>query len=352
MSGREQRESEADAHVAAAAAAWVVRRDRGLSAEERRAFEAWRRADVRHARELERIGGAWRGLDALTAVPELEALAEATVARARQRRARRGRFALATTALAAAAAVVLMFLSAPERGDGAGAVMENVQVLASTLRRMPLPDGSVAKLNGSSRVEVDFTPEARRIRLAEGEAHFVVEKDPSRPFFVTAGPVTVRAVGTAFNVRLAPDKVEVLVTEGRVKLEQAEPGVDVSITHVPKVVAPALTEGQRAVIPRNVAPRTEDVAIGEVGPAEIEAALGWQNTRLVFNNTPLDEVVEAFNRYNATRLVLGDPELRTRALTGVFRADNVDGFVRLLGASLDVKAETRSRAETVLLPVR
>ena len=36
----------------------------------------------------------------------------------------------------------------------------------------------------------------------------------------------------------------------------------------------------------------------------------------------------------------------------VFRADNLEGFVRLLRHSIDVKAELRTPTETVLLPVR
>ena len=44
-----------------------------------------------------------------------------------------------------------------------------------------------------------------------------MSKDPERPFLVSAGEVTVRAVGTAFDVRLAPTAVEVLVTEGVIR---------------------------------------------------------------------------------------------------------------------------------------
>jgi transmembrane sensor len=234
---------------------------------------------------------------------------------------------------------------------------ENYRVIASTLDERILPDGSRARLNGSSRIETDFTATERRVRLVDGEAHFVVTKDPARPFLVTAGAVTVRAVGTAFNVRLAAETIEVLVTEGKVQLQQdaAKSERAVAVPAAVAVPGPALVQGQRAIIARSAPPAATAVpavAIGEVGKAEIEAALGWQSTRLVFSNTPLDEVVEGFNRYNTHRLTLGDPALRERALTGVFRADNLDGFVRLLKSSIDVKAEQRTPTETVLLPLR
>jgi transmembrane sensor len=343
--------------AAQAAAEWVARRDRGLTPAEALALAEWQRANPQHRTELERIAGTWRELDGAGAVPELQALADAFVVRARARRQRRRfvRFASVTFGAAAALAVGLIswdrFHPAPESAALHG-ITENYRVLASTLQRTILPDGSVAELNGESRIEVDFRPDERRVRLAEGEAHFIVATNPERPFVVVAGPVTVRAVGTAFNVRLDSGSIEVLVTEGTVKLEKSksvatQPGDD-PMTESP----PALVQGQRAVINLATDAAPANVAIGDVGKAEINEALGWQSTRLVFNNTPLDEVVEGFNRYNSHRLTIGDAKLRSRTLTGVFRADNLDGFVRLLKASVDVKAELRTPTETVLLPAR
>lgn len=344
--------------IAQNAANWVVRRDRGFTAAELREFTTWRNEDARHAAEFDRIAGAWRAMDAMGAAPELAALADEIVVRARARRAHRLRVRLAGFAAAAAAALVLGFVGwnqfRPDvRSFTPRLPSENYRVLPSTVQRLTLPDGSVAELNGASRVEVEFTATARRVRLVEGEAHFIVAPNAERPFFVMAGQVTVRAVGTAFNVRLASEEIEVLVTEGTVKLERGGQGtVEAAGASAEDDAAPALSIGQRAVISRAVAAPAPAIAIGEVDQAAIAATLGWQSTRLVFNNTPLDEVVDGFNRYNAQRLTLGDPKLRTRTLTGVFRADNLDGFLRLLKASVDVKGERRTPTETVLLPVR
>ncbi len=365
-------DTSSDSGIARAASAWVLRRDRGLTLAEKRALAEWENADPRHRAELRRIGGAWESLDAIGAVPDLNVMADAVVARARARRRRRRVVAFASTFFAAAAAVAIGFIGwqrlAQPTPPPTEIVSENVKVLDSTLHRMALPDGSVAELNGTSRIEIDFTPAERRVRLVEGEAHFIVAKNPERPFFVTAGPVTVRAVGTAFNVRLATAAVEVLVTEGKVQLQSETPPATVPSPADPAAVAgptptvevpvtstSALVAGQRAVVERvaTASPRTVPaVAINDVGRSEIDEALGWQTTRLVFNNTPLAEVVASFNHFNRHQLTLGDPRLGGRTLTGVFRADNLEGFTRLLKASVDVKAELRTPTETVLLPMR
>jgi transmembrane sensor len=83
--------------------------------------------------------------------------------------------------------------------------------------RLALPDGSRVELKDGSEVVVQYSASERRVKLTGGEAHFTVWKDKTRPFIVNAAGVEVRAVGTAFNVRLEAKSVEVLVTEGRVE---------------------------------------------------------------------------------------------------------------------------------------
>ncbi|WP_447414957.1 FecR family protein, partial [Clostridium perfringens] len=61
----------------------------------------------------------------------------------------------------------------------------------------------------------------RFVRMLKGEAHFDVAHNPARPFIVKAGDSTLRAVGTAFNVRLRPELTELTVIEGRVAVRDS-----------------------------------------------------------------------------------------------------------------------------------
>jgi transmembrane sensor len=341
--------------VADAAAEWVARRDRGLTPEQVAVLTEWLQADPRHAAEYERISGSWQKLDEIDRVPELAAMAEAVSVRAKARQARR-RIWYAAAGLAAAAVIVFALtlgqIPRPVRSPGAiVSASEVYRVLPSTARHAPLPDGSVVELNGDSRIETDFTPSERRIKLVKGEAHFTVAKDPARPFIVSVGTITVRATGTAFDIRLAADFVEVLVTEGKVRLGESAP------TSVPQPqpegssdLAPsgrALNAGERAFI-KMAADATVPVTIDTPSRSQIDETLAWQGTRLVFDRTPLDQVVAAFNHRNSCRLVLADPALRNRTLSGVFRADNIDGFLRLLPASVNLIAERQDDSRILL----
>jgi transmembrane sensor len=143
--------------------------------------------------------------------------------------------------------------------------------------------------------------------------------------------------------------VEVLVTQGKVEVEDAR--------QVAEETSALVVAGQKAVVDRvagvGAARMPAGVEITRAAPAEMEHALAWQSTRLVFDRTRLDDAVAAFNRYSSAtaglRLVLGDAALSTRRMGGTFRAANVEGFVRLLEQSGEFRAE-RQAGRIVLWP--
>ena len=217
-----------------------------------------------------------------------------------------------------------------------------------------LADGTVVELNGAAVIVSDFTASERRVRLERGEAHFTVTKDAARPFIVTAAGVSVRAVGTAFNVRLADATVEVLVTEGQVRLQppsaQTAPVALGNTATTPPAKSPTpeplLAARQRAVVATTPSAAAPEIAT--LTPGEIARVLAWQHRLLDFTATPLGDVVAAFNRRNATQLVLADPGLAALRVNASLRSDNVIGFVKLLETGFGVRAERRGENEILL----
>jgi transmembrane sensor len=187
-----------------------------------------------------------------------------------------------------------------------------------------------------------------------------VAKNPARPFLVEAGAIAVRAIGTAFNVRLGASDVEVLVTEGRVVVGSE---VERSFSHPPLPPSqPAVPEGQRApgvflavnqrALISTARPASAAVPVApiveEVAPDAVREALAWQGPRLVFVDTPLVDAIAQFNRRNPVQLVLADPELEAVLIGGSFRAQNVDAFVRLLASGNDIVTERPDPLRIVL----
>ena len=334
----------------AAAADWIAARDIGFTAEEAASFERWRTENPDHeaaltmleqTRELLEQMPLLRGDPALNSRMERLGRSENATGKI----LRFTRVLKIASALAACLAVSFVFwVLRPHE-----AAFEGTYVTAAgDYRRVSLPDNSELQLNANTRLDVRFSSGQRQITMAQGEAHFTVEKDASRPFLVRAGHVGVRAVGTAFNVRLGHAEVEVLVTEGAVDVRRA---LTNELAAGQKENEPArMQAGERVVIP------TESDVARLPQPTSVEAAavqqsLEWQNPLLVFNDAPLTEVVEKFNRHNRVQLELGDVDLRERAVGGTFRADQVESFVGLLEKSGDIGVERSKRGRIVLRKV-
>lgn len=347
MAADSSHDADRSADLAAVASAWLARKDRGFTAEEQDRYFEWLRADPRHGAMVARLEKTWGALDALAEWRPTHSVQPNADLLARPQPPVRRWFRLVNAASAArvfavAAAIgVGLFVASPLWRD-AEAPAGTVRVIPPP-ERLTLADGSVVDLNHDGKIEIDFTPETRRVRLVRGEAHFTVAKNPARPFIVDAGGVAVRAVGTAFDVRHASGAVEVLVTEGKVHVERPQAPV---VASEPKTSPTALVAGERAVV-NTAAPAVQPV-VAAVSASEISRTLAWQGVRLEFGALPLAEVVTEFNLRNRQQLVVGDAATGRLRVGGSFRADNVDAFVRLLEASFGVSAERRADGALVL----
>jgi transmembrane sensor len=204
---------------------------------------------------------------------------------------------------------------------------DRIQTRVGEVRRLPLQDGSTAAINTASALEVVYQPKTRIIRLKAGEAWFQVAKDARRPFIVEAGRIRVRAVGTAFSVRVHPDGVDVLVTEGVVEAwaEGAEGA------------AVRMAAGDKAYLGDNAAVHEAIAA-----PSEIDRKLAWRDGKIDLAGETLGEAVSEFNRYNERHLVIQDQSLADQPLFGVFNSDDPEGFAKAVAAALSAKISTTS----------
>lgn len=320
--------------IEAAAAVWLSLRDRGMTEAETAEFMRWLQQSPRHAEVFGDLDAVWRNLDRAAALrPEAAGVTESDLLAPRSRVRRRG-FVAWSGALAAAATFAVIWF-------GWLNLRPTAETEVGAFRRLDLPDGSVVQLNTDTAIKVRYTTAERRIELLRGEAHFDVAKNPARPFVVAADRVAVSAVGTAFNVRLRADAVDVLVTEGKVRVNDTQRGISL-LPAEPEHPGPSLlVEGERVRVPLAAAipaKEPEPVHVAEVAPVEIRRALAWQERRLEFDDLPLAEVVAEFNRYNRTQIVIADPSLNAKRFSGSFRADGYEPFVRLLEENFGLSA--------------
>jgi transmembrane sensor len=213
-------------------------------------------------------------------------------------------------------------------------------------RSVLLDDGSRVTLNTASRIEVDLRKDRRLIRLSQGEALFEVAHDASRPFDVHAANTVLRAVGTQFNVDMRSTQTTVTVLEGRVAVVPEFGAAAASSSEPASAPSNAMESPEtaenllshHALVPRGplILAAAERVVITSSGPStpqhvvNLAAATSWTRRQLVFDNRPLSEVAEEFNRYNRGRIVIDSEKLRGQQVTGVFQSDDPSSFLLFL----------------------
>jgi transmembrane sensor len=199
-------------------------------------------------------------------------------------------------------------------------------------RTIQLPDGSTVELNARSRVKVRLTERRRDVALIEGQALFSVAKDKQRPFVVRAGDAQVRAVGTEFDVYKKQAETVVTVVEGRVEAYSGADGADAA--------AIVLSAGEQlTVLPHTVTKPTR---------ADTAAATAWVQKRLIFEETPLNEVAEEFNRYNRRPLAIDDAELQTLKISGVYSSTDPASLINFLRSQNSINViETENQVRVV-----
>jgi transmembrane sensor len=322
---------ETSSEIDEAAALWAAKVDRGLTAEEQRALDAWLAADTRRA-------GAYAKARAVALHTErARALGEQAwerrhpagpsgidEPRAGWNPALPGRRAIMSGAVAAALVCVV--------ATGIFVNQSQAQVYATRVGQVkvtPLEDGSVVTLNTASEIAVTYSDATRDIKLVNGEALFEVAKNRARPFIVEAGDTMIRAVGTSFTVRNIPGRpVEVLVREGV---------VDVTRDGTVKRIAANV----RAVA------AAQSVAVAAIAPEKLDRELAWRDGRLAFEGETLREAAREFARYSDTRIVIADPAIADRTIAGLYVSTDPVGFARAVGTALDLKV-TVTRGEVRL----
>ena len=310
------------------AAAWIWRMDSAaIDAADRQAFEAWQRQDPRHRRAVSELSVVWDALDGLAEAKREEKIATFanTAKAALPHHPQRWWIAAAAALAAVAVGVGALWLQR-------GSELQTLSTAVGQQRNVTLADGSVVTLNTNTIVESDLRRRTREIYLRKGEAHFQVAHDRSRPFLVHAGDAVVRAVGTAFEVRVMTDQhVDVVVNEGRVEVQPALPAPQ--NTHARAAAAPtvrALNAGER------LSTASRDYAVIPVTAQQLSTELAWREGAIVFDGERLSDAIAEIERYTDARIIVSDPDVAALRVGGRFRTGNVQEFFDALQTALPV----------------
>jgi len=181
-----------------------------------------------------------------------------------------------------------------------------------------LPDGSTVILNRNSSIEYPdkFEGQTRTVKL-EGEAYFDIQHDATIPFIVDAEEGNVTVLGTCFNVNTTSNKIEVLVTSGKVILKS-----NIGESSV------TLEPGDLGLISDHSASKTIN---------NDPNYLSWKTELLVFEGDSLGKVITDLKRVHNINIETENDDIRNLRVTSVFDNQSPDTIIRIICTTFNLE---------------
>ncbi len=229
---------------------------------------------------------------------------------------------VAAVSAAALAAVVVGFVTLSAGGRDLLGLSRSYATAHGEHSSLRLADGSSVQLNTESEIRVRLTSRERLVEVTRGQAFFQVAHDARRRFRVSAGGADLIALGTQFDVEMRAKAVIVTVVEGQVVVFSGH--------------APAPRSGAAAAIGGLTIRATQQlrlesgVVAAQPAVVDLHQVEAWLRDQIAFEQRPLGEIADEFNRYAPIPIEIRDAALRALVVSGVFDTHDTASFVAFL----------------------
>lgn len=186
-----------------------------------------------------------------------------------------------------------------------------------------LPDSSIVRLNGESRLIVPQTFDAKvRELFLSGEGYFEVRHHEDWPMVIhTSKDVSVKVLGTTFDLSAYDNdtKVKLTLIEGKVILTEEKSHIQHEVKPHQEISISERTETSPSALP---AP--------EIKRADIKKNTGWVNGDLIFDNTPMPEVVKQLERWYGVNIHIVGDDILDYHFTATFTTESITRVLDLI----------------------
>lgn len=215
-----------------------------------------------------------------------------------------------------------------------GAYSEIISGEKQVVNEYALPDGSVVALNSNSKLHFPkkFRNNVREVTIT-GEAFFDVVPNPDKPFIINAGEAQIKVLGTSFNVCAYPETelVEIVVETGTVQVTCANEEKPERTTEI------LLYHGEKGTLLKSIKKLEKSV---NTDPNY----LAWKTHNLVFENTPLNEVIHYLNKTYYANIQMKGEELQHLVLTAQFEKKPVEFILNVIQLTFNLKLTQENNA--------
>lgn len=182
-----------------------------------------------------------------------------------------------------------------------------------------LPDNSMVALNARSTLKYnsDWNGQKPREVWVDGEAFFSVKHtSTNQPFIVHIGDLDIEVLGTEFNVMHREGRAKVSLNSGKIKLQVRE-------TSEPVFMAPGdiLEVASSKVIKK---------------PGNVEHLSVWKEKKLIFDDTPLSEIMTKMKYIYGWEYEKVDEDLLVEKLSGEVETADETKLIHTLEKALRI----------------
>ncbi|MEW6998630.1 FecR family protein [Colwelliaceae bacterium BS250] len=330
---------------------WLAKIDRNITEHEKLELQTWLSLSARNTEVLLEVAHLWDKMDDLSRLSDLFPKTSPIAAKKHSpwlgAMAASIIFAISIGFYQSGFDFTLFGQSEPSRV----VVMQmNYQTVIGESNTINLPDNSKLVLNTNSFVQVRYTSTARIIDLQRGEIHIDVAHDKLRPLSVLASGKVIQAVGTAFNVEVRNDLVELIVTDGKVLVAArnnatAKMDIDEVAKRLPQS-SMAISKGEKIDLDLT---GNFNEKIVQVDSVELAARLSWRNGNLIFRGESLADAMAEISRYTDITFELSDDEkLQSIQVAGMFKTGDVTGLLEVLSNNFNISYERVGNDKIIL----
>lgn len=184
--------------------------------------------------------------------------------------------------------------------------------------RIMLPDSSEVWLNsGTKIVYPEHFGTSEREVFVSGEAYFKVKTNPECPMIVRTGKdFAVKVLGTEFNLKAYDDDINSVATlyKGEIKIIDGN-----DERHVVAEMNPR----QSITIGNNM-------SMNKIDDPKPENKSAWKEGRIIFDSTPVSDVVKTLQRWHGVKIVVLDNSVLKTNITATFESESIVQILDLI----------------------
>ena len=211
--------------------------------------------------------------------------------------------------------------------------VSEVSVTYGSKTRIVLPDSSVVFLNSGSRLSYPPVFANERHVTLTGEGYFIVRSDSLHPFLVHTADVSVKALGTEFNVKAYPEEgsVETVLVNGTVEIikkGQVKPIIELKPGERASYVKDAASKQPSAGASANTAKEEPQMVAGIDQKPDVST--GWVKNQLVFDAEPFGQIAVRLERWFNVEIDNRNAALNKTRLTARYDTENIEQVMQSL----------------------